>query len=144
MEFMQEALKEAKIAFSKGEVPVGAIVVLDGEIIGRGHNLRETENQAILHAEIIAITEACKKIGSWRLENADIYVTLEPCPMCAGAIINSRIRKVYFSAYDEKTGCLSSKINLFDCGFNHRPHIRQGLLEQESMSLLKTFFEKLR
>lgn len=143
-DFMREALLEAKKALDIGEVPIGAIIVLNGEIISRGHNMREVKNQAISHAEIEAINQACEKLGSWRLADCDLYVTLEPCPMCSGAIINARIRTVYFGAYDKKAGCAGSKINLFDCGFNHRPNLRTRILEQECTDILNEFFKNLR
>ena len=142
--FMKEALLEAKKANLKGEVPIGAVIVFNNEIIGRGHNNRETKNQSISHAEIEAIQDACKNLGSWRLSDCDLYVTLEPCPMCAGAIINSRIKTVYFGAFDAKAGCCGSKINLFDCGFNHRPTIFSKILEDECSKILKDFFAQLR
>lgn len=142
--FMKQALIEANKAKEKGEVPIGAVIVCKGEIISRGHNLRETKNQAISHAEIEAINSACEKLNSWRLEDCELYVTLEPCPMCAGAIINARIKTVYFGAYDKKAGCAGSLINLFDCGFNHRPRLKTGILEQECIEILKDFFENLR
>lgn len=143
-DFMREAINEAKKARDLGEVPIGAVVVCDGEIIARGYNQREVKNQAISHAEVEAIASACEKLGTWRLSNCDLYVTLEPCPMCAGAIINARIKTVYFGAYDKKAGCAGSHINLFDCGFNHRPHLKSRILEQECIEILQDFFEELR
>lgn len=143
-DFMREAIIEAKKAENIGEVPIGAVIVRDGKIISRGHNQRELKNQAISHAEIEAITKACQKLGTWRLSDCDLYVTLEPCPMCAGAIINARINTVYFGAYDQKGGCAGSLINLFDCGFNHRPHLKSRILEQECTDILKDFFDELR
>ncbi|MFI3115395.1 MAG: nucleoside deaminase [Clostridia bacterium] len=142
--FMREALLEAKKALSIGEVPIGAVITCDGEIIARAYNMRETKNQAISHAEIEAINIACQKLGSWRLSNCDLYVTLEPCPMCSGAIINARIRNLYFGAFDLKAGCAGSKINLFDCGFNHRPNIKSRILEHECTEILQDFFTNLR
>ena len=128
-----------------GEVPVGAVAVWDGKIVGRGMNLRETDKNALRHAEIAAIDEACKTLGGWRLWKCDLYVTLEPCPMCAGAIINSRIEKVYFGAYDKKAGCCGSTADLFAEGlFNHRPEITGGVMENECSSLLTEFFKALR
>ena len=112
--FMKEALKEASKAYNIEEVPVGAIIVKDGKIISRAHNVKETKKNAIGHAEIMAIDKACKKIGAWRLENCEMYVTLEPCAMCAGALINSRIKKLYIGTQDEKTGACGSKINLLE------------------------------
>lgn len=144
IEFMTEALIEAEIAKEKGEVPVGAVVVYEGKIIGRGHNMRETNNMSISHAEIEAIKQACEHLGTWRLSDCDLYVTLEPCPMCSGAIINSRIRGLYFGAFDKKAGCAGSKINLFDCGFNHRPIIKSKILEEECTQILTDFFKNIR
>lgn len=143
-DFMREAIIEAKKARDIGEVPIGCVIVRDGHIIARGHNQRELKNQAISHAEIEAITQACEKLGTWRLSDCDLYVTLEPCPMCAGAIINARINTVYFGAYDQKAGCAGSNINLFDCGFNHRPHLKTRILENECKELLQDFFAQLR
>ena len=119
--YMKEALKEAKKAFDKEEIPVGAIIVKDGKIIARAHNVKETKLDATSHAEILAIQKACKKIGAWRLLDCDMYVTLEPCSMCAGALINARIRKLYIGTNDEKTGACGSKLNLLeDYTFNHK------------------------
>lgn len=145
IQFMKEAIKQAKKAAAIGEVPIGAVIVRNGQIISRGYNRRETKKNALLHAEITAIDRACKKLGGWRLPGCEIYITLEPCPMCSGAIINSRIEKVYFGAYDPKAGCAGSKTNLFDSGlFNHKPDIIGGILETECAQLLKSFFENLR
>ena len=143
--FMKEALKQAKKAASIGETPIGAVIVRDGEIIARGYNKRETKKNALLHAEIIAINKACKKLGGWRLPRCEMYVTLEPCPMCAGAIINSRIEKVYFGAYDKKSGCAGSVMNLLDeKGFNHQVETEIGILGEECSGMLKEFFRELR
>ncbi|HHW21638.1 MAG TPA: nucleoside deaminase [Clostridiaceae bacterium] len=143
--YMMEAINEAKKAFELGEVPVGAVIVCDGKIISRAHNLRETSSQAIAHAEILAIQEACSILGSWRLDDCDLYVTLEPCPMCAGAIINARIKSVYYGAYDPKGGACGSVVDLFKKGsFNHSPVLYAGIMEEECESLLKSFFESLR
>lgn len=143
--YMIAALREAKKAYDKLEVPIGAVIVKDGNIIARAHNLRETSKQACAHAEILAIQKACKKIGAWRLEDCDIYVTLEPCPMCAGAIINSRIKNLYFGAMEPKSGVAGSKFNLFsDYKFNHSVNVVPGVLENECVSLLKDFFKMLR
>ncbi len=144
MDFMKVAIEEAKKAYLKGEVPVGAVIVKDNEIIARAHNLCESLNQATAHAEVLVIDEASKKLKSQRLLDCELYVTLEPCPMCAGAIINSRIKKVYFGAYDEKSGSVGSKINLFFCGFNHTPNFKGGILEDECLSILKSFFQEIR
>ncbi len=142
--FMREALREAKIAFQKGEVPIGAVIVKDGEIIARGHNNREAKQNALSHAELECINSACKKIKDWRLDGCTLYVTLEPCPMCTGAIINSRISSVVFGAYDLKAGCMDSVINLCDYPFEARPEIYGGIMEDECKELLQEFFAKLR
>ncbi len=143
-EFMRMALEQAKIAGEMGEVPIGAVVVKDGEVISTGYNLREINKNSLCHAELIAIDKACEKLGGWRLHECELYVTLEPCPMCAGAIINSRIRRVVFGAFDPKAGSCGSLINLFACDFNHRPVLEAGVLQQECADLLQSFFKKLR
>ena len=143
-EFMREALVEAKKAEAKGEVPVGAVIVKEGKIIARGHNLREKKQNALSHAEIECINEACKVLGTWRLEGCKMYVTLEPCPMCTGAIINSRISTLVFGAYDSKAGCIDSVINICDYPFNHRPEIYGGIMEDECKEILSEFFDKIR
>ena len=143
--FMKEALKEAKKAYDKLEVPVGCVIVKDGKIIARAHNLKETKKDTTNHAEIIAIKKASKKLESWRLNGCDLYVTLEPCSMCAGAIINSRISNVYFGAKDDKTGAVGSVFNLFeDYIFNHKVEYKGQVLEEECEKILKDFFIKLR
>jgi len=143
--FMLEAIKLAHKAIKKDEVPVGAIVVKDNKIIAKGYNLREKKQNALLHAEVIAIQKACKKLKSWRLENCDLYVTLEPCSMCAGAIINSRIKNVYFGAYDKKSGACGSVVNLLENKtFNHNPNVIGGILEKETGELLTSFFQNKR
>lgn len=143
--FMKEALKEAKKAYKKLEVPIGAVIVKDNKIIARAHNLRETKKQATAHAEILVIEKACKKLGAWRLEDCDLYVTLEPCAMCAGAIINSRIKNLYIGAMDEKGGAVGSKINLLkDIKLNHTVEVKSGILEEECSKILKDFFKELR
>lgn len=143
--FMKEALKEAEKAYKKLEVPVGAIIVKDGKIIARAHNQKETKTDTTKHAEILAIQKASKKLKSWRLIDCEMYVTLEPCTMCAGAIIHSRIKKVYIGAMDEKTGAVGSALNLFeDYKFNHKPEVEKGILKEDCESLLKQFFKKLR
>ena len=143
--FMKEALKEAKKAYDKLEVPVGAVIVKDGKIISRAHNLKETKCDTTNHAEILAIQKASKKLKSWRLLDCEMYITLEPCSMCAGAIINSRIKKVYIGASDEKTGAVGSVLNLFeDYKFNHNVEFEKGILRQECEDILKDFFKKLR
>lgn len=142
---MKKALIEAQKALKKLEAPIGAIIVKDGKIIARGHNLRESEQDSTLHAEMIAIRKACKKLGSWRLDGCDIYITLEPCPMCAGAIIQSRIKNVYFGAYDPKAGAAGSVINILqNPSFNHICNVTGGILEDECAGLLKNFFRELR
>lgn len=143
--YMQEAIKEAKKAYKKLEVPVGAVIVKDGEIIARAHNLKETKNDTTKHAEILAIQQASKKLKSWRLIDCEMYITLEPCTMCAGAIINSRIKKIYVGAMDEKTGAVGSKLNLFkDYTFNHNVEVETGILKEECENILKEFFKDLR
>ncbi|MBQ8649163.1 MAG: nucleoside deaminase [Clostridia bacterium] len=142
--FMKEALNLAKQAAQKGEVPVGAVIVRNGEIIGRGKNQREEKQNALSHAEIEAINEACENTGSWRLEDCELYVTLEPCPMCTGAIINSRIKTVVFGAYDLKAGSMDSVINLCDYPYNHKPEIYGGICEEECKKILSDFFGDLR
>ena len=143
-EFMLEALTEAQKSYEIGEVPVGAVVVKDGEIVGRGHNLRETDKNALRHAELIAIDEACTRLGGWRLWQCDLYVTLEPCPMCTGAIINSRIKRVVFGAFDKKAGSCASVVNLFELPYNHKPELISGVMENECAELLSRFFKELR
>lgn len=142
--FMREALTEAEKAMSLGEVPVGAVVVCNGEIVGRGYNKRESLRNSLAHAELEAINQACKNLGGWRLFMCDIYVTLEPCSMCAGAIINSRIKNVYFGAYDKKAGSVSSVIKLFDLPYNHKPEVVGGIMESECGAILTDFFKNLR
>jgi len=142
--FMTAALKEAKKAALEGEVPIGCVIVKDDRIVARGRNARETKKNALSHAEIVAINKACKKLGGWRLWQCEMYVTLEPCPMCAGAIINSRIKKVYVGAKDPKAGALGSVFNLIDYPLNHKPEIYFGILEDQASGLLKSFFASLR
>ncbi len=142
--FMKAAIKLAQKAADEGEVPVGCVVVCDGKIVGRGRNRRETKKNALCHAEIEAIDKACKKLGGWRLHRCDLYVTLEPCPMCAGAIVNARIQTVYYGAADEKAGACGTLVNLFACGFNHKPVVVGGLLQQICAALLTDFFKQLR
>ncbi|EUJ30938.1 tRNA-specific adenosine deaminase [Listeria floridensis FSL S10-1187] len=144
-EFMRQAIREAEKARTLGEVPIGAVVVLDGKIIGRGHNLRETSQNAITHAEVLAIQDACKTMESWRLSGADLYVTLEPCPMCSGAILLSRINKVFYGASDPKAGTAGTLMNLLqDDRFNHTCEVEQGVLQEETSRLLTHFFRELR
>ena len=143
--FMQEALNEAKKAEALGEVPIGAVIVKDGDIIGRGYNQKETSNRAIGHAEIIAINQANDYLANWRLEDCALFVTLEPCPMCSGAIIMSRIPYVYYGASDYKGGTVGTLMNLLeDSRFNHQSIVKAGLLEKESREILTNFFRNLR
>lgn len=142
---MREALRQARKAARLGEMPVGAVVVRGGEIISRGYNKREMKMNALLHAEIIAIERACKKLGNWRLSGCELYVTLEPCPMCAGAILNSRLDKVYYGAFDAKSGCASSRTNLLGMNLcNHYLESEGGILEDQCSAIIKDFFRKLR
>lgn len=143
-EFMEDALAEAKIAFDEGEVPVGAVIVKNGEIIARAHNMREQKQNALSHAETEAINIACQRLGSWRLDECELYVTLEPCPMCTGAIINARIKTVVFGAFDGAAGCMDSVINLCDYPLGSKPEIYAGICEDECKILLQKFFKKLR
>ncbi|MER1955234.1 MAG: tRNA adenosine(34) deaminase TadA [Desemzia incerta] len=143
--FMREAIKEAKKAEAKLEVPIGAVVVLNGEIIGRGHNVRELTHDATTHAEMIAIREANQHLGNWRLEDTQLFVTLEPCPMCSGAMILSRVKDLYYGAPDPKGGTAGTLMNLLgDERFNHQVNIEKGLLEEECAALLTDFFRMLR
>lgn len=143
---MTEALLLAKKAGELGEIPVGAVIVRNGEIIATGMNRRETDKTALGHAEIEAIDSACRKLGRWRLDDCELYVTLEPCPMCAGAIINARLKKVIFGAFDKKMGSCSqeSVIDLFNLPYNHRPEVWAGIMENECSKVLTEFFENLR
>ena len=143
--FMKIALKEAKKAYEKLEVPVGAVIVKNGEVIAKAHNLKETKYDTTKHAEILAIQKASKKLESWRLLDCEMYVTLEPCSMCAGAIINSRIKKIYIGTLDKKTGAAGSVLNLFeDYKFNHKVEVEKGILKNECEEILQVFFKKLR
>lgn len=143
--FMKAAIKEAYKALEKDEVPIGCVIVKNDKIIARGYNLRETKQQSIAHAEVVAIQKACKKIGSWRLEECDLYVTLEPCAMCSGVILQSRIKNVYYGAKDSKGGCIESCMRMYECkGFNHYPSTHGGILEEECANLLKDFFKQKR
>lgn len=144
IEMMRLAIQEAKAAEQLGEVPIGAVIAQNGIVIARGHNLRETSKHALAHAEIEAISAACKALGGWRLPSCTLYVTLEPCPMCAGAIINSRIDRVVFGAYDSKAGSLGSLVDLSKVAYNHSPQLCGGVLEEECAALLKNFFKSLR
>ena len=142
--YMDEALALAREAMAEGEVPVGCVIVRKGEIVGRGRNRRETDKTALGHAEIEAIAQACKNLGGWRLWECTLYVTLEPCPMCAGAIINARIPRVVFGASDEKCGACGSVCDLFSMNFNHKPQVDRGIRETEAKELLTAFFRDLR
>ncbi len=143
--FMKAALKEAQKAYDKNEVPIGVVIVKNGKIIARAHNLKETKKDTTEHAEIIAIKKASKKLDSWRLIDCEMYSTLEPCPMCAGAIIQSRIKKVYIGTMDEKTGACGSVLNLFkDHKFNHEVETEYGILEAECKKIIQDFFKNLR
>ena len=142
--FMDEALKLAQEAFDDGEVPVGCVITRGTEIVGIGRNRREKDRTALSHAEIEAIADACKNLGGWRLWECTLYVTLEPCPMCAGAIINARIPRVVYGACDDKCGAVRSVCSLFDMKFNHHPKVECGIREEESAALLTAFFQKLR
>ena len=143
--FMKEALKEAQKAYSKLEVPVGAIIVKDEKIIARAHNQKENKTDTTKHAEILAIQKASKKLKSWRLIDCEMYITLEPCPMCAGAIINSRIKKIYIGTQDQKTGAAGSVLNLFDDYiFNHKVETETGIMQEECEKTLQEFFKELR
>lgn len=142
--FMLDAIKLAKEAANEGEVPVGAVIVKDGKIIAKGKNEREKKQNALSHAEIEAINNACNTLGSWRLDGCEIYVTLEPCPMCAGAIINSRIKTLVFGAFDSKMGSVDSVVNLCDYPYNHKVEVYGGIYEDECLELIKDFFKTLR
>lgn len=144
--YMKKALELANKAAEIGEVPVGAVVVKksNGEIVGEGYNRREVDKDSIAHAEIIAIENASEKLGGWRLIDCELFVTLEPCPMCAGAIINSRIERVVYGAMDKKAGSCGSVVNLFDLPYNHKPELTGGILSEECSSILSEFFKKLR
>ena len=143
-QYMTQALELAREAMAEGEVPVGCVIVKDGVVVGRGRNRRETCHTALGHAEIEAIATACETLGGWRLKDCTLYVTLEPCPMCAGAIVNARIPVVCYGAKDDKAGCCGSVLNLFEERFNHKPRIYGGVLETECGAILQEFFEALR
>ena len=143
-ELMGAALAEARKAAALGEVPVGAVVARRGEIVAAAHNTRESEKNATHHAELLAIDRACRALGGWRLWECELFVTLEPCPMCAGAIVNSRIRRVVYGAADPKAGCCGSVTDLFALPFNHRPAVERGLRAEEASALLADFFARLR
>ena len=142
--FMTEAIKEAKLASLENDVPIGAVIVRGNEVIVKAHNRRNVENNAILHAEIMAINEACTLLGTRVLSDCDLYVTLEPCPMCAGAVIQSGIRRLYFGAYDLKAGCAGSVIDLFTLPFNSKPEVYGGIMEDECVAILTNYFKSKR
>lgn len=143
-DFMKEALRLADEAALEGEVPVGAVVTIDGRIVGRGRNRREKDKNALAHAELEAINEACRTLGGWRLWQCDMYVTLEPCPMCTGAIINSRIKRLVYGASDYKAGSCGSVVNLFELLYNHKPEVVAGFMQEECAQKLTEFFKNLR
>lgn len=142
---MKEALKQAKKAYNINEVPIGCVIVYEGKIIARGYNRRNTDKNTLSHAELNAIRKASKKLGDWRLDDCEMYVTLEPCQMCAGAIVQSRIKKIYIGAMNPKAGCAGSILNLLDVEkFNHKVEINKGIMEKECSDMLKLFFKELR
>ena len=144
-EYMYQALEQAKLALKHDEVPVGAVIVHKGKIIAKAYNKREKKQNALYHAELLAIDKACKKLKTFRLTECDLYVTLEPCPMCAGAIINARLNKVVFGAYDQKRGCVGSIYNLLtDNRFNHNPQVEGGILQKECADIMSDFFKTKR
>lgn len=143
--YMKMALRQAKKAEELGEVPIGAVIVKDGVVISKAYNMRNSKNQATAHAEILAIEKACKKLGDWRLDGAEMYVTLEPCPMCAGAIVNARIKTLYFGAFERKSGAVFSNFHILYKGvLNHKTEAQGGILERECSNLLKEFFSNKR
>ncbi len=142
--YMQAALELAQEAAAEGEVPVGCVIVCRDQIVGRGRNRREREKNALCHAELEAIDQACRTLGGWRLWECTLYVTLEPCPMCAGAIINARIPRVIYGAADRKAGSCGSVCSLFSMAYNHHPQVQSGLMEEECAAVLKEFFKQLR
>lgn len=142
--FMKIALKEAQKARDMDEVPIGAVAVLDGKVIARGHNTREKTGNAINHAEMIVIQKACKKVSNWRLDGVTLYVTIEPCPMCMGAVLNSRLKRLVFGAYDKKGGACGSLYNLNEGKYNHTVELKSGVLETECGQIIRTYFEEKR
>ena len=144
LDYMELAIEQAKIAASLGEVPVGAVIVKNDSIVATAYNRRELDKNALAHAELLAIDRACKRLGGWRLFGCTLYVTLEPCPMCAGAIINARIPKVYYGAKDDKNGACGSVVNLFEQSFTHKPELVTGILEADCTKVLQDFFVWLR
>lgn len=144
-DFMLKALEQAKIAYKKNEVPIGAVIVKDGKVIAEGYNKREKKQNALFHAEIVAINKACKKLKSWRLDDCDIYITLEPCLMCFGAILNARLKNCYFGAYDKSGGSISANNELLNKSIlNHKLNVEGGILKEECADILSTFFEEKR
>lgn len=141
---MRQALELARRALDTGDVPVGCVIVRDGQVVGRGWNRRQAEGDALAHAECLAIQDACRRLGGWNLHDCDLYVTLEPCPMCAGAMVNARIRAVYYGARDGKAGACGSVLNLFMEHFNHKPRLYPGILADPCAELLQEFFRTLR
>lgn len=141
---MKKALRQAQLAYRSGEVPVGAVIVKDGKVIARGKNARETGKNAVLHAELSAIQKACKKLGGWRLTGCTLYVTLEPCIMCAGAIMNARIDRVVIAAADKKAGAYGGITDINALPVNHKPQVKTGVLEEQCSEILKDFFKQLR
>lgn len=144
IKFMKAAIKEAYKAQAISEVPVGAVVVYDGKIVSRAHNMRNTAHDGSAHAEILAIRKAGKKLGRWNLTDCELYVTLEPCAMCAGAAVNSRIKRIYFGAFDRRFGCCGSIMNVTDSELNHKVEVIGGIMEEECSSMLSAFFKNLR
>ena len=142
--FMLLAIEQAEKARELGEVPIGAVIVKDGEVVGTGFNRRETGKNALYHAEIIAIDDACRRLGGWRLWQCEMYVTMEPCPMCAGAIINSRIKRIVYGCCDMKAGSVKSVIDLFELPYNHKPVYEGGIMAEECSQMLSSFFRQLR
>lgn len=143
--YMREALRQARKAYKIGETPIGCVIVHEDQIIARGYNRRNTDHSPLAHAELIAIRRAAKKIGDWRLEDCTMYVTLEPCPMCAGAIVQARIPECVIGAMNPKAGCAGSVLNLLECeGFNHQVHVKRGVLREECSQIMKDFFRELR
>ncbi len=143
-ELMRRALELARQAQAEGEIPVGAVIARNGEIVAEGRNDRERAHSALGHAEIRAIDTACRRLGRWRLNDCELYVTLEPCPMCAGAIINARIGRLIYGAFDNKMGACGGRVHLFKCGFNHTPQIECGFMEEECAAVMREFFKKIR
>lgn len=142
--YMEAALEQAKKAYALGEIPIGAVITKNDEIISQAYNRRETGKNALFHAELEVISDACKRLGGWRLWECELYVTLEPCPMCAGAIVNAKIPKVFFGAYDDKNGACGSALNVLEMPNNFRPYVEGGILEDRCKELIKEFFAQLR